>query len=85
MNDSDVNAKFSHDGLLHAFTQKSASLRPIKVREMPLRHFTSFLSGHWVQGSPLPPTAKVIGLVARLLRNPPTPMNGPRPNSATQS
>jgi len=27
---------------------------------MPLRHFTSFFSGHWVQGSPLPPTAKVI-------------------------
>src|SRR5229473_1391016 len=27
---------------------------------MPLRHFASSFSGLWVQGSPLPPTAKVI-------------------------
>jgi hypothetical protein len=42
----------------------------IKVREMPLRHFTSFFffSGLWVQGSPLPPTAQVIKISGSALR-----------------
>jgi hypothetical protein len=47
----------------HAFF--AALSDPIEVREMPLRHFTSFFSGHWVQGSThapgaMTPTAKVI-------------------------
>src|SRR6266478_8979231 len=48
-------------------TTNSLLFRVIKVREMPLRHFTSFLSffsGHWVQGSPLPPTAQVMVICA---------------------